>query len=145
MTVDLSDGVHGGFNPVIDLRYEYRTTIEGKTFFVARRQDSFWVSERGKGDPYPFWVTLPIAGRRDSVLGCTCQNLGGNRVRGLDERGMAEIIIPQGQAEICLHVGAAMHAAGCTLDALRGVVSDAVIAAEYRRRMTDKIPTGTPQ
>lgn len=113
MTVDLRDGVHGGFNPATDLTYQWRTAIGGKTFSVApgATENSFYVSERGPGDPSPFWVTLPGPQRPDGsrvVLGCDCQNLGGNRIRGLNARGMAEIIVPQGHAEICSHIYAAL-------------------------------------
>lgn len=70
------------------------------------------------------------AAKRNSVWGS---------IGGLDKRGMAEVIIPQGQAEICIHILAVMEARGQTPDSLRGLVSDAVIQAEYRRRALDQV------
>jgi len=141
---DLSDGVHGGFNPARDIRYTSRTSIQGRTFFIAHGAipNSFYVSEQGPGDRFPFWVTFPTPrqfdGRR-SILGCDCQSLGGDRIRSLDQRGIAEIIIPQGQAEICIHILAVMEVMGRIPDSLRGLVSEAIIQAEYRRRSLDQV------
>lgn len=56
-------------------------TIEDRTLYVAAgySEYAFWVSEKGPGDPCPYFVSLEgpkrINGSR-SVLGCTCQASG---------------------------------------------------------------------
>lgn len=88
-----------GFDPR-PLSYD-EVTVDGQILYVALGGSdyAFWVSERGPGDAYPFFVTLPGPQRPDgsrSVLGCTCQSCGGTRGE-----------IAAGVAHECIHTEAA--------------------------------------
>jgi len=86
-----------GFDPRT-LSYE-EVVMDGQLLYVAPTDSdcAFWVSEKGPGDLYPFFVSLPQRpdGSR-SVLGCTCQSCGGTRGE-----------IPAGVAHECIHTKAA--------------------------------------
>jgi len=88
-----------GFDPRT-LSYN-QVGVDGQVLYVAAGGSdlAFWVSERGPGDAYPFFVSLPGTQRPDgsrSVLGCTCQSCGGTRGE-----------IPAGVAHECIHTKAA--------------------------------------